>query len=164
MKSEISLPTWITLSRLLGVPFILYFLTLGDPSSRVWACVIFLLCGMTDWLDGYLARKLNQVTDLGKVLDPLVDKFLVFAPLLVLIEQGQIPAWGVFIILTRELTIAGWRVNQTTVIGANIWGKAKTVVQIAAIALLILQLPYAVVAFWIAVLLTVISGLIYLLP
>jgi CDP-diacylglycerol---glycerol-3-phosphate 3-phosphatidyltransferase len=164
MKSEISLPTWITLSRLLGVPFILYFLTLGDPSSRVWACVIFLLCGMTDWLDGYLARKLNQVTDLGKVLDPLVDKFLVFAPLLVLIEQGQIPAWGVFIILTRELTIAGWRVNQTTVIGANIWGKAKTVVQIAAIALLILQLPYAVVAFWIAVLLTVISGLVYLLP
>ncbi len=164
MKSEISLPTWITLSRLLGVPFILYFLTLGDPSSRVWACVIFLLCGMTDWLDGYLARKLNQVTDLGKVLDPLVDKFLVFAPLLVLIEQGQIPAWGVFIILTRELTIAGWRVNQTTVIGANIWGKAKTVVQIAAIALLILQLPYAVVAFWISVLLTVISGLIYLLP
>jgi CDP-diacylglycerol--glycerol-3-phosphate 3-phosphatidyltransferase len=89
MKSEISLPTWITLSRLLGVPFILYFLTLGDPSSRVWACVIFLLCGMTDWLDGYLARKLNQVTDLGKVLDPLVDKFLVFAPLLVLIEQVQ---------------------------------------------------------------------------
>jgi CDP-diacylglycerol--glycerol-3-phosphate 3-phosphatidyltransferase len=164
MNSEISLPTWVTLSRLLGVPFILYFLTLGDPSSRVWACVIFLLCGMTDWLDGYLARKLNQVTDLGKVLDPLVDKFLVFAPLLVLIEQGQIPAWGVFIILTRELTIAGWRVNQTTVIGANIWGKTKTVVQIAAIALLILQLPYAVIAFWIAVLLTVISGLTYLLP
>jgi CDP-diacylglycerol--glycerol-3-phosphate 3-phosphatidyltransferase len=164
MKSEISLPTWITLSRLLGVPFILYFLTLGDSNSRVWAFVIFLLCAGTDWLDGYLARKLNQVTDLGKVLDPLVDKFLVFAPLLVLIQQGQIPAWGVFIILTRELTIAGWRVNQTTVIGANIWGKAKTVVQIAAIALLILQIPYAVIAFWIAVLLTVISGLTYLLP
>ncbi|MGA7953101.1 MAG: CDP-diacylglycerol--glycerol-3-phosphate 3-phosphatidyltransferase [Gloeobacterales cyanobacterium] len=164
MKSEISLPTWITLSRLLGVPFIIYFLTLGDSSSRVWAFVIFLLCAGTDWLDGYLARKLNQVTDLGKVLDPLVDKFLVFAPLLVLIEQGQIPAWGVFIILTRELTVAGWRANQPTVIGANIWGKAKTVVQIAAIALLILQLPYALIAFWIAVLLTVISGLTYLLP
>jgi CDP-diacylglycerol---glycerol-3-phosphate 3-phosphatidyltransferase len=164
MKSKISLPTWITLSRLLGVPFILYFLTLGDSASRTWAFVIFLLCAATDWLDGYLARKLNQVTDLGKVLDPLVDKLLVFAPLLVLIEQGQIPAWGVFIILARELTIAGWRVSQTTVSGANLWGKAKTVVQIAAIAMLILQLPYAVIAFWIAVLLTVISGLIYLLP
>jgi CDP-diacylglycerol---glycerol-3-phosphate 3-phosphatidyltransferase len=160
----ISLPTWITLSRLLGVPFILYFLTLGDTTSRLWAVIIFLLCAGTDWLDGYLARKLNQVTDLGKILDPLVDKLLVFAPLLVLIEQGQIPAWGVFIILARELTIAGWRVSQTTVSGANIWGKAKTVVQIAAIALLIAQLPYAIVAFWIAVLLTVVSGLIYLLP
>jgi CDP-diacylglycerol---glycerol-3-phosphate 3-phosphatidyltransferase len=164
MKSEISLPTWITLSRLLGVPFILYFLTVGDSASRTWAFVIFLLCAGTDWLDGYLARKLNQVTDLGKVLDPLVDKLLVFAPLLVLIEQGQIPAWGVFIILARELTIAGWRVSQTTVSGANLWGKTKTVVQIAAIALLIVQLPYAIVAFWIAVLLTVVSGLIYLLP
>jgi CDP-diacylglycerol---glycerol-3-phosphate 3-phosphatidyltransferase len=160
----ISLPTWITLSRLLGVPFILYFLTLGDATSRLWAVIIFLLCAGTDWLDGYLARKLNQVTDLGKILDPLVDKLLVFAPLLVLIEQSQIPAWGVFIILARELTIAGWRVSQTTVSGANIWGKAKTVVQIAAIALLIAQLPYAIVAFWIAVLLTVVSGLIYLLP
>jgi CDP-diacylglycerol---glycerol-3-phosphate 3-phosphatidyltransferase len=160
----ISLPTWITLSRLLGVPFILYFLTLGDSTSRLWSVIIFLLCAGTDWLDGYLARKLNQVTDLGKILDPLVDKLLVFAPLLVLVEQGQIPAWGVFIILARELTIAGWRVNQPTVSGANIWGKAKTVVQIAAIALLIMQLPYAVVAFWIAVLLTVVSGLVYLLP
>jgi CDP-diacylglycerol---glycerol-3-phosphate 3-phosphatidyltransferase len=160
----ISLPTWITLSRLLGVPFILYFLALGDSTSRLWAVIIFLLCAGTDWLDGYLARKLNQVTDLGKILDPLVDKLLVFAPLLVLVEQGQIPAWGVFIILARELTIAGWRVNQPTVSGANIWGKAKTVVQIAAIALLIAQLPYAVVAFWIAVLLTVVSGLVYLLP
>jgi CDP-diacylglycerol---glycerol-3-phosphate 3-phosphatidyltransferase len=161
MSNEISLPTWITLSRLLGVPFILYFLTLGDSASRIWAFAIFLVCAGTDWLDGYLARKLNQVTDLGKILDPLVDKLLVFAPLLVLIEKGQIPAWGVFIILARELTIAGWRVNQPTVSGANIWGKVKTVVQIVAIALLILQLPYAVVAFWIAVLLTVISGLIY---
>jgi CDP-diacylglycerol---glycerol-3-phosphate 3-phosphatidyltransferase len=166
MSNEISVPTWITLSRLLGVPFILYFLTLGDSAgdstNRLWAFVIFLVCASTDWLDGYLARKLNQVTDLGKLLDPLVDKLLVFAPLLVLIEKGQIPAWGVFIILARELTIAGWRVNQATVSGANIWGKVKTVVQIVAIALLILKLPYAVIAFWIAVLLTVISGFTYL--
>ncbi len=161
-RNEISLPTWITLSRLLGVPFILYFLTLGDSASQIWAFAIFLVCAATDWLDGYLARKLNQVTDLGKLLDPLVDKLLVFAPLLVLIEKGQIPAWGVFIILARELMIAGWRVNQPTVSGANIWGKVKTVVQIVAIAMLILQLPYALIAFWIAVLLTVISGLIYL--
>ncbi|MFM7373012.1 MAG: CDP-alcohol phosphatidyltransferase family protein, partial [Sphaerospermopsis kisseleviana] len=80
-----------------------------------------------------------------------------------------IPAWGVFIILARELAIAGWRVNQTTISGANIWGKLKTVSQIIAIALLIAplsaawQIP-ALIAFWVSIILTVISGIIYLIP
>ncbi len=169
-----NLPTWITVSRLFGVPLLLYFLyppyPLYQPSDRSrWiALAIFLISAGTDWLDGYLARRLNQVTDLGKFLDPLVDKLLVFAPLLCLVELRQIPAWGVFLILARELTIAGWRVNQTQISGANIWGKLKTVSQIAAIALLIAPFPLleqlALIAFWISVALTLISGLIYLLP
>ncbi|MGA9382899.1 MAG: CDP-diacylglycerol--glycerol-3-phosphate 3-phosphatidyltransferase [Phormidium sp.] len=164
-----TIPTWITLSRLLGLPFLLYGLHYPSTSSR-WIClVIFLIAASTDWLDGYLARKLNQVTDLGKFLDPLVDKLLVLGPLLALIELGQIPAWGVFLILARELAIAGWRVNQTTISGANIWGKLKTVSQILAIALLIAPLPtnwqvYSVIAFWISVVFTLISGVIYVLP
>lgn len=164
-----NLPTWITFSRLLGVPLVLYLLY--QPSTRAhWIALgIFLVAAGTDWLDGYLARRLNQVTDLGKFLDPLVDKFLVLAPLLVLIELGVVPAWGVFLILARELAIAGWRVNQTKISGANIWGKLKTVSQIAAIALLIAPLPEswtlpALIAFWVSVLLTLISGAIYLLP
>ncbi|HEY9639660.1 MAG TPA: CDP-diacylglycerol--glycerol-3-phosphate 3-phosphatidyltransferase [Coleofasciculaceae cyanobacterium] len=164
-----NLPTWITVSRLFGVPLLLYLLY--QPSDRLrWiALTIFLISAGTDWLDGYLARRLNQVTDLGKFLDPLVDKLLVFAPLLCLIELRQVPAWGVFLILARELTIAGWRVNQTQISGANLWGKLKTVSQIVAIALLIAPLPptgaiVAIAAFWIAVALTLISGLIYLLP
>ncbi|MFM7424732.1 MAG: CDP-diacylglycerol--glycerol-3-phosphate 3-phosphatidyltransferase [Elainella sp.] len=164
-----NLPTWITVSRLFGVPLLLYLLY--QPSTRLhWVAVgVFLVAAGTDWLDGYLARKLNQVTDLGKFLDPLVDKFLVLAPLLVLIELGVVPAWGVFLILGRELAVAGWRVNQTTISGANIWGKLKTVSQIIAIALLIAplgeawQLP-ALTAFWVSVLLTLVSGAIYLLP
>jgi len=164
-----TIPTWITLSRLLGLPFLLYGLHYPSMSSR-WIClVIFLIAAGTDWLDGYLARKLNQVTDLGKFLDPLVDKLLVLGSLLALIELGQIPAWGVFLILARELAIAGWRVNQTTISGANIWGKLKTVSQILAIALLIAPLPtnwqvYSVIAFWISVVFTLISGVIYVLP
>ncbi len=164
-----TLPNWITFSRLLGVPFLLY--GLYNPTSQArWVCLaIFLVAALTDWLDGYLARKLNQVSDLGKFLDPLVDKFLVLAPLMVLIELGRVPAWGVFLILARELAIAGWRVNQTTITGANIWGKLKTVSQIIAIALLIAPLPevwqtLSVTAFWISVALTLISGGIYLLP
>ncbi|OKH54695.1 CDP-diacylglycerol--glycerol-3-phosphate 3-phosphatidyltransferase [Calothrix sp. HK-06] len=164
-----NIPNLITFSRLFGIPFLLY--GLQNPTSQArWIClVIFLVCALTDWLDGYLARKLNQITDLGKFLDPLVDKLLVLAPLLSLIELGQIPAWGVFVILGRELAIAGWRVNQATISGANIWGKLKTVSQIIAIAFLIAPLGEswkvtALAAFWVCVALTVISGVIYLLP
>ncbi len=164
-----TLPNWITFSRLLGVPFLLYGLYDSTAQAR-WVCLaIFLVAALTDWLDGYLARKLNKISDLGKFLDPLVDKFLVLAPLLVLVELGKIPAWGVFLILARELAIAGWRVNQTQITGANIWGKLKTVSQIVAIALLIAplssswQLP-SLIAFWVSVALTLISGGIYLWP
>ncbi len=165
-----NLPTWITVSRLAGVPLLLWWLS-GNPTEadRWWSLGVFLLAAGTDWLDGYLARKLNQVTDLGKFLDPLVDKLLVLAPLLLLVELGRIPAWSVFVILARELTIAGWRVNQTSISGANLWGKLKTVSQIAAIALLLAPVMdayemWAIGVFWVSVALTVVSGAIYLLP
>jgi CDP-diacylglycerol--glycerol-3-phosphate 3-phosphatidyltransferase len=164
-----NLPNAITFSRLLGIPFILY--GLHEPTDRVrWITLaIFIIVAATDFLDGYLARKLDLVTDLGKFLDPLVDKLLVLAPLLALIELGQIPAWGVFLILGRELTIAGWRVNQTSISGANVWGKLKTISQMVAISLLIAPLPpdwdlLSIIVFWLAVALTVISGIIYLIP
>lgn len=169
-----NLPNSITFSRLLALPFLLY--GLNNPTDKMrWICLaIFLVAAGTDWLDGYLARKLNQITDLGKFLDPLVDKFLVLAPLLALIQLGEVPAWGVFLILARELAIAGWRVNpnltgSTKISGANLWGKLKTVSQLLAIALLIAPTPdswetLSLVAFWISVVLTWISGFIYLWP
>ncbi|MGB3298035.1 MAG: CDP-diacylglycerol--glycerol-3-phosphate 3-phosphatidyltransferase [Phormidesmis sp.] len=168
-----NLPTWITVSRLLGVPIVL--IALQDPTDfRRWLSVVaFVIFAGTDWLDGYLARRLNQVTDLGKFLDPLVDKLLVMAPLMALVGMGVVPGWGVFLILARELAISGWRVNPTfqqgKVPGAGIWGKAKTVVQIVAIALLLAPLsgPWqtaAILLFWAAVVLTWVSGLLYLLP
>jgi CDP-diacylglycerol--glycerol-3-phosphate 3-phosphatidyltransferase len=169
-----SLPNWITFSRLLGLPFILYFLSIPTDNSRWIALAIFLLASTTDWLDGYLARKLNLITELGKFLDPLVDKLLVLAPLLSLIELDLIPAWGVFLILGRELTIAGWRVNphlsgDKEIQGANLWGKLKTLSQISAIAFLIAPLPspypqIAQIVFWGAVIFTLISGGIYIAP
>jgi len=164
-----TIPNWITFSRLLGIPFLLYGLHNPTMQTR-WIClVIFLIAAGTDWLDGYLARKLNQISDLGKFLDPLVDKLLVLAPLLALVELGEIPAWAVFVILARELAIAGWRVNQATITGANIWGKLKTVSQIIAIAFLIAPLSQlweipTLTAFWVSVILTIISGVVYLLP
>ncbi|MBW4485010.1 MAG: CDP-diacylglycerol--glycerol-3-phosphate 3-phosphatidyltransferase [Tildeniella torsiva UHER 1998/13D] len=168
-----NIPTWITVSRLLGVPLLLILLQAPTATQRWWAAGIFVVAASTDWLDGYLARRLNQVTDLGKFLDPLVDKLLVLAPLLMLVGLGQVPAWGVFLIVAREITISGWRVNPAmqggAVPGANLWGKAKTVTQIVAIALLLAPLPAvwngpAQILFWAAVALTLASGLVYLWP
>ncbi len=169
LVKTINLPTWITLSRLVGIPFLLYLMQSTVPSMRWWAVVLFAVIAATDWLDGYLARRLNQVTDLGKFLDPLVDKLMVMAPLLALLSEGKLAVWGVFLILAREVAIAGWRVSKTTISGANLWGKLKTVSQIAAILLLMAPLPepvpqLALVTFWISVALTLWSGLLYLLP
>ncbi len=169
-----NLPNWITVSRLIALPFLFYLLDTPTPSHR-WICVaIFLIAASTDWVDGYLARRLNQVTELGKFLDPLVDKLLILAPLLSLIALQQVPAWGVFLILGREMAIAGWRINpkltgNSTIQGANIWGKLKTVSQITAIALLLAPLPQpwetpSLLVFWVSVILTLVSGVIYLLP
>lgn len=159
-----NLPTWITFSRLFGVPILLVLLQTPSSQSRLWGAAIFLIAASTDWLDGYLARRLNMVTDLGKFLDPLVDKLLVLAPLLMLVELQKIPAWGVFLLLARELAVSGWRVNQATISGANLWGKAKTVVQIVAVTVLILDGPGGLELFWLALALTWISGAIYLWP
>ncbi|MBD0335815.1 MAG: CDP-diacylglycerol--glycerol-3-phosphate 3-phosphatidyltransferase [Cyanobacteria bacterium Co-bin13] len=168
-----NLPTWITVSRLVSVPLVLYLLQAPTKRERAIAVGIFLVGASTDWLDGYLARRLDQVTELGKFLDPLVDKLLVLAPLMSLVELQQVPAWGVFLILARELTVAGWRVSpslqQGSVPGANLWGKLKTVVQIVAIAMLIAPLGENWVLacqllFWLAVILTWVSGAIYLWP
>ncbi|MGB5635839.1 MAG: CDP-diacylglycerol--glycerol-3-phosphate 3-phosphatidyltransferase [Waterburya sp.] len=169
-----NLPTWITLSRLLGLPFILYLLNYPTSDNR-WLCVgIFVFAASTDWVDGYLARKFNQVTELGKFLDPLVDKLLVLGSFLALIELQLVPAWGVCLILARELAIAGWRVNpkltgNNSISGANIWGKLKTVVQVMAISFLIAPLssPWdnlSIILFWLAVAFSLISGVIYILP
>lgn len=165
-----NLPNWITLSRLLGLPIVVYCLYEDRLTVRWIGFGVFLVAALTDWLDGYLARKLNQVTDLGKFLDPLVDKLLVLIPLLVAIDLHLVPAVGVCLILTRELTIAGWRVGQTQISGANIWGKLKTISQIVAIAMVIspLSIPnwhqYSLAAFWLSVAFTLISGAIYLIP
>lgn len=166
--TPMTLPTWITLSRLLAVPLVLIALSDPTPGRRWFSVIAFGVAAGTDWLDGYLARRLNLVTDLGKFLDPLVDKLLVLAPLLALVELGVVPGWGVFLILARELTVAGWRVQGSSITGANLWGKAKTVVQIVAIALLLAPVPAlslpSLVLFWLAVALTWISGAIYLWP
>ena len=120
---------------------------------------------MTDWLDGYLARKNNLVTDFGKFMDPIPDKLLVCSAMICLVEKGALPAWIVIIIIGREFIISGFRLvasDKGVVIAASYWGKFKTVSQMLMVILLILDLggvfhTIAQVLMWIALVLTVVS-------
>ena len=137
-----NLPNRLTVLRVCMVPvFVVFMLWNGLGSSAKYvAAVIFILASMTDWLDGYLARKNNQVTNFGKFMDPLADKLLVCSALICLLSNGMISTVVVLIIIAREFIISGFRlvaVDNGIVIAASWWGKAKTISQMIMIILLI---------------------------
>lgn len=159
-----TLPNLVTLIRLGLVPGLVYFLEV--PGARLVALGFFLAASLTDWVDGYLARTLDQASALGALLDPLVDKVLVTAALLGLVHQALVPAWSVTLVLSREFLITGLRtaaINAGVVLAAGMSGKIKTVVQMVAIALILAGFPsWGLVAWWLALALTLYSGAEYL--
>lgn len=139
---KINLPTKITLLRMLLVPFLLAFLIAPSRVNALMAALIFGAAAVTDWLDGHLARSTQQVTTLGKLLDPIADKILLAAGLIPLVGLGRVPAWMAAIMLIREFAVSGLReiaAAEQVIIHASPMAKAKTVLQIAAILLLILD-------------------------
>ena len=116
---------------------------LGVPTSFWIMNIIFIIASITDKLDGYIARSRNQVTTIGKFLDPLADKILVLSALIILVEYGKIPSWIPIIVLAREFIVSGYRLIAVEkggkVISASIWGKIKTVTQMFAIILVFLD-------------------------
>ena len=145
-----NLPNKITVARILLIPvmIIIPFLGLneivfGDVTlSNFIVLIIFLVASFTDFLDGYLARKNNLVTTFGKFLDPIADKLLVLAALIMLVEQGIVPAWIPVVIAAREFIVSGIRMlaaGEGNVIAASWLGKVKTVSQMVAIALAFLS-------------------------
>ena len=133
----------LTMIRIFLVPIFLIFIAgRGIPYGSVIATLIFIIASLTDQLDGYIARSRNQITNFGKFMDPLADKLLVTAALISLVELHLIPAWAAVIIIAREFAVSGLRTlaaAEGTVIAASWWGKIKTVTQIAAIVLLLLE-------------------------
>lgn len=128
------------------------------------AALLFVLASITDFFDGYIARTFNQITALGKVLDPLADKMLTIGAFLALMVMGDASAWAVYIIIIRELFITGLRtiaVAEGIDVSASFAGKVKTVVQMVAIGFLIMHWPYADSLLWFAVALTLYSGAEY---
>ena len=143
------------------------------PYANLLGLIIFLLAAITDFIDGYVARKYNMITDFGKFMDPLADKLLVTAALLVLLENGLISGWVVFVILAREFIVTGFRTiaaSKGVVIAAGWLGKIKTVVQSMMIStLLLLNYPFEIfnwpvdrIFIALAVVLTVASGVEYI--
>jgi CDP-diacylglycerol---glycerol-3-phosphate 3-phosphatidyltransferase len=139
---KINLPTKITLLRILMVPFLLAFLIAPSRVNALMAALIFGAAALTDWLDGHLARSTQQVTTLGKLLDPIADKILLVAGLIPLVGLGRVPAWMAATMLIREFAVSGLReiaAAEQVIVPASPMAKAKTVLQIAAILFLILN-------------------------
>jgi CDP-diacylglycerol--glycerol-3-phosphate 3-phosphatidyltransferase len=141
-----NLPNALTVSRIFLVPLLLVVLLTGNfPDREVWGLVVFLAAAMTDYLDGYFARRRSQVTNLGKLLDPIADKLLISAALVALVQLGAAPAWMVIIVIGREFAVTGLRSiasAEGVTIGASRLGKYKMVSQVACCSCLIGGIRY----------------------
>ena len=152
---KMNLPNKLTIFRMIlvifmaAVPVVDYFMggipgsVCGVATSFIIMDAIFIIASITDKLDGYLARKNNEVTTFGKFLDPIADKILVISALTILVEFGRIPSWIPIIVITREFIVSGYRLVAVEkggkVIAASMWGKLKTVTQMVAIILIFLD-------------------------
>ncbi|MFT4144062.1 MAG: CDP-diacylglycerol--glycerol-3-phosphate 3-phosphatidyltransferase [Mobilitalea sp.] len=168
-----NLPNKITLFRVAMIPIFLVFMLIPEiPYNRVIAAVIFLIAALSDFLDGYIARKNNLITNFGKFMDPLADKLLVCSALICFVELKQVAAWIAIIIIAREFIISGFRLiasDNGVVIAASWWGKIKTNVQMVMSVMLIINLDYSVInvleeiSIYLSVILTVVSLLDYMI-
>jgi CDP-diacylglycerol--glycerol-3-phosphate 3-phosphatidyltransferase len=179
----LNLPNMLTLARIAAIPLMAVLLLSPSQPAGFWAAALFSLASITDWLDGYLARRMGIVTVFGKFLDPIADKLIVMAALIMILPFERVPAWMVLVILGREIIITGLRgiaSSEGIVIQASELGKYKTIFQIVAIIGLLLHFDYnwlfgiehqllhvnmhnvGMFYLWIATLLTVWSGVDYL--
>ncbi|MGE5508750.1 MAG: CDP-diacylglycerol--glycerol-3-phosphate 3-phosphatidyltransferase [Chitinophagales bacterium] len=159
-----TLATALTLGRIFLVPVFMTIIFLKVPYGGFLGAVVFAVAAATDGLDGYLARRRNEVTRLGTLLDPLADKLLISAALVSLVQLGRIGAWEAVLIIGREFAVTGLRLvaaAEGVVIPANKWGKIKTVVQIVAVVATLLGLPLGRESMWVAAAVTVVSGVSY---
>ena len=165
-------PNKLTVARMIIVPFLVVFLLTGwgGEANRYISLTLFVVASVTDWFDGYLARKNNLVTNFGKFMDPLADKLLVCSAMICMIDLKRLPAWFVIIIIAREFIISGFRLiaaENGIVIAANYWGKFKTASQMIMIILLILHFDGIFVILeqifiWLSLALTIISLITYI--
>ncbi|MBI5197472.1 MAG: CDP-diacylglycerol--glycerol-3-phosphate 3-phosphatidyltransferase [Nitrospirae bacterium] len=171
-----NLPNLITLLRILLIPIFILIFSDPSPDRAYWAAAIFLFASLTDWADGYIARKWSQVTLMGKLLDPIADKLLILSALILLVDFERVASWIAIVIIGRELAVTGLRAIAASlghVIHVEEMGKYKTTVQVIAIVLLILPDPMVILNYempshqmgtytlWVAVFLAMASAVQY---
>jgi CDP-diacylglycerol--glycerol-3-phosphate 3-phosphatidyltransferase len=165
---KLNLPTVLTLSRIVLIPVFVYAVYIYP----VFGAFIFGIASITDFLDGYLARRSGDITKFGIILDPIADKFLVISALIVLVDMERLPAWIAIVIIVREFLVTGLRVvalSKDIVIAAELGGKVKTTLQIIAILCLVLKnsifgidlYDIGFVLIWVSLILSLISGIQY---
>jgi CDP-diacylglycerol---glycerol-3-phosphate 3-phosphatidyltransferase len=163
----LNLPNFLTVLRILLVPVIVVALLAETPNGDTLAAIIFALAAVTDTLDGYIARSRGSITTFGKLMDPIADKLLIIAPLILLVSLNRLAAWVAMVIIAREFAVTALRMvaaEQGVVIAASPLGKLKTISQVAAIFALIAftPTPLAVdVLVYVAVAVTLVSGADY---
>ncbi|MCA1990193.1 MAG: CDP-diacylglycerol--glycerol-3-phosphate 3-phosphatidyltransferase [Desulfarculus sp.] len=171
-ENPINLPNLLSLVRVGSIPILVGLVYLPGPHWSALAAGLFFVAGLTDLLDGWLARRMKKITVLGQYLDPVADKLLVASLLVVLTEQGRAPAWMTIIIVCREIGVTGLRAlaaSQRMTVPSDRWGKSKTALQMLGIFLLLLHQPVGGVeverwgwyALCLAVVITAWSGLAY---
>lgn len=144
-EDALNLPNLLTMGRIVAIPLVLWLMALDTRVSNFWAMMLYSLAAVTDFVDGYLARRMGLISVLGKFLDPLADKLIVLATLVLMVEQGRVPAWAVIVIAARELSVTALRtiaMSEGVVIAASRGGKDKTAVQMVAVLALILHDTY----------------------
>jgi len=166
----VNLPIALTLLRIFLVPVLVAVLLTRSETSVFVGSAVFGLAVLTDYLDGHIARRRNQVTRLGILLDPIADKLLTSAAFLSLVELGSVPAWIVVVVLGREFAVTGLRniaAGRGILIAASPLGKGKMVLQVICIFLLLLGRPFPVLhgpgmaVLWLVVVTAVVSGIDY---
>lgn len=155
-EDAFNLPNLITMMRILLIPVVLWLVSEGTPRANFWAALVYVFAAISDFVDGYLARKRGLISVLGKFLDPLADKLLVMSTLIFLCWMGRLPLLGVIaviILIGREVSITALRtiaMSEGVVIAAGTGGKDKTALQMVAILMLILHHPYEIDYFFLS--------------
>ena len=167
-----NIPNFLTIIRIVLVPVYCVLMYANFPGATIWAAILFTIAALTDLADGYIARKYGLITDFGKVMDPVADKIMVTAAMVVLVDLHRLAAWIVITMLFRDFAVGALRdvaASKGNIIAAGIWGKIKTALQMIALGMIIFYVDLfsmptytiGMIVMYVALAASIYSGIVY---